>query len=52
MFANLKKKDPAVYELTQKELQRQRDTLALIASENYAPMEILEASASVLTNKY
>jgi glycine hydroxymethyltransferase len=52
MFANLKKKDPAVYELTQKELQRQRDTLALIASENYAPMEVLEASATVLTNKY
>src|SRR5512137_1306097 len=52
MFANLKKKDPAVYELAQKELTRQRNTLALIASENYAPMEVLEASASVLTNKY
>ncbi|MEM4272437.1 MAG: serine hydroxymethyltransferase, partial [Candidatus Bilamarchaeaceae archaeon] len=52
MFAHLKKKDPVVYELTQRELQRQRGTLALIASENYAPLEVLEASASVLTNKY
>lgn len=52
MLANLKKKDHAVYELVQKELQRQRDTLALIASENYTSMEVLEASGSILTNKY
>ncbi|MFP3949984.1 MAG: serine hydroxymethyltransferase [Candidatus Micrarchaeia archaeon] len=48
----LKEKDPEVFSLVEKELQRQKDTLDLIASENYAPKEVLEASGSVLTNKY
>ncbi len=51
-FMALKEKDPEVFSLVEQELQRQIDTLDLIASENYAPKEILEASASVLTNKY
>ncbi len=49
---SLKEKDPKIFSLVEKELERQIDTLDLIASENYAPKEILEASASVLTNKY
>lgn len=49
---SLKEKDPEVFLLVQKELQRQKDTINIIASENYAPREILEASGSVLTNKY
>ncbi len=49
---SLKEKDPEVFSLVEKELQRQKDTLDLIASENYAPKEVLEASGSVLTNKY
>ncbi|MBN2122230.1 serine hydroxymethyltransferase [Candidatus Micrarchaeota archaeon] len=48
----LKEKDPEVFSLIEKELQRQRDMVALIASENYAPEEVLEATGSVLTNKY
>ena len=49
---HLKQKDPEIFSLIQKETQRQKETLDLIASENYAPEEVLEASASVLTNKY
>jgi glycine hydroxymethyltransferase len=48
----LKEKDPEVFSLIEKELQRQKDMVDLIASENYAPQEVLEATGSVLTNKY
>ena len=48
----LKEKDPEVSSLIDKELKRQKDTLDLIASENYAPKDVLEATGSVLTNKY
>jgi len=48
----LKDADPEVYSLVRKELDRQKGTINLIASENYAPQEVLEATGSVLTNKY
>ncbi|MGH1343328.1 MAG: serine hydroxymethyltransferase [Nannocystales bacterium] len=44
--------DPQVAELIAREDTRQRDSLRLIASENYASRAVLEASASTLTNKY
>jgi glycine hydroxymethyltransferase len=44
--------DPEVAGLIAGEDQRQRDSLRLIASENYASRAVLEASASTLTNKY
>ena len=44
--------DPAVAELIQQELQRQRDRLELIASENFTSPAVLAAQGSVLTNKY
>ena len=44
--------DPEVYALTQKELQRQRDVLNLIPSENYASKAVLRACGSILNNKY
>lgn len=44
--------DPAVAELINKELQRQRDHLELIASENFTSAAVLAAQGSVLTNKY
>ncbi|MFV8756433.1 serine hydroxymethyltransferase [Nannocystaceae bacterium ST9] len=44
--------DPQVFELLQREDRRQRDSLRLIASENYASRAVLDASASTLTNKY
>ncbi|MCP3427038.1 serine hydroxymethyltransferase [Rothia sp. AR01] len=44
--------DPEVAEAIQNELGRQRNTLEMIASENFAPRAVLEAQGSVLTNKY
>ena len=44
--------DPEIAALIDQELGRQRDTLEMIASENFAPRGVLEAQGSVLTNKY
>jgi glycine hydroxymethyltransferase len=48
----LKSADSAVSELINQELQRQRDHLELIASENFTSAAVLAAQGSVLTNKY
>jgi glycine hydroxymethyltransferase len=50
--ASLAEVDPEVAAAVEGELQRQRDTLEMIASENFVPRAILEAVGSVLTNKY
>lgn len=44
--------DPVVADLIQQELQRQRDHLELIASENFTSAAVLAAQGSMLTNKY
>ncbi len=44
--------DPLVAEMVQNELQRQRQHLELIASENFTSPAVLAAQGSVLTNKY
>jgi glycine hydroxymethyltransferase len=44
--------DPQVAAIVQRELQRQRDHLELIASENFASPAVMAAQGSVLTNKY
>jgi glycine hydroxymethyltransferase len=44
--------DPEIAEVIAKELGRQRNTLEMIASENFVPRAVLEAQGSVLTNKY
>lgn len=44
--------DPAIAELINDELGRQRDHLELIASENFTSAAVLAAQGSVLTNKY
>jgi glycine hydroxymethyltransferase len=44
--------DPEVAEAIDHELDRQRRTLEMIASENFVPQSILECQGSVLTNKY
>lgn len=44
--------DPVVADLINSELQRQRDHLELIASENFTSAAVLAAQGSVLTNKY
>ncbi|MEO8262435.1 MAG: serine hydroxymethyltransferase, partial [Pseudolysinimonas sp.] len=50
--APLSEVDPEVAEALANELGRQRDTLEMIASENFVPRAVLEAQGSVLTNKY
>ncbi len=49
---HLKKTDPIVAEQIEKELERQQNTIELIASENCTSLAVMEASGSVLTNKY
>jgi glycine hydroxymethyltransferase len=44
--------DPQIAEVLDSELQRQRATLEMIASENFVPLAVLECQGSVLTNKY
>ncbi|GER23679.1 serine hydroxymethyltransferase [Zafaria cholistanensis] len=44
--------DPEIAAVLTDELGRQRNTLEMIASENFAPRAVLEAQGSVLTNKY
>ena len=48
----LKNTDPEIYKLLVKEERRQRDTIDLIASENYVSDAVLEAMGSILMNKY
>ena len=48
----LKKIDPEVFAAVEGELNRQRNKLELIASENIVSRAVLEAQGSVLTNKY
>jgi glycine hydroxymethyltransferase len=52
MCAPLAEIDPDIAELLDRELGRQRDTLEMIASENFAPRSVLQLQGSVLTNKY
>src|SRR4051794_6649810 len=44
--------DPEIAAVLANELNRQRSTLEMIASENFVPRAVLEATGSVLTNKY
>jgi glycine hydroxymethyltransferase len=44
--------DPEIARVLEQELDRQRGTLEMIASENFVPRAVLEAQGSVLTNKY
>jgi glycine hydroxymethyltransferase len=44
--------DPEIAELIQSEARRQRDKVRLIPSENYVSVAVLEATGSLLTNKY
>ncbi|GAA0441827.1 serine hydroxymethyltransferase [Streptomyces olivaceiscleroticus] len=44
--------DPEVAAAVDAELHRQQSTLEMIASENFAPLAVMEAQGSVLTNKY
>ena len=51
-YAHLMKADPELYASMARELERQRDHLELIASENFTSQAVMEAVGSHLTNKY
>ncbi|HDM08633.1 MAG TPA: serine hydroxymethyltransferase, partial [Candidatus Omnitrophica bacterium] len=52
LYQKIKEVDPEIYSLIIQELNRLRENLELIASENVVSTAVLEAAASVLTNKY
>lgn len=52
MLESIKNQDKEVYDSIIKEIDRQNNTLELIASENFVSQAVLEANGSVLTNKY
>ncbi|MBO6305245.1 MAG: serine hydroxymethyltransferase [Selenomonadaceae bacterium] len=51
-MTNLKDTDREIFDIIDKELNRQRTKLELIASENIVSRAVMEAQGSVLTNKY
>jgi len=51
-YNHIQQQDPAVWEIVEKEEKRQNEEIELIASENYVSPAVLEAMATVLTNKY
>ncbi len=52
MLEFLRKQDPQVADAIDLELNRQRDKIELIASENFVSRAVMEAMGTVLTNKY
>lgn len=51
-YKNLKNQDSEVMSAVRREMSRQENEMELIASENYVSRAVLEAMATVLTNKY
>ena len=52
MYPELEKNDPEIFAAVKAELNRQRNKLELIASENFTSLAVMQAQGSVLTNKY
>ncbi len=52
MLSHLSQQEPHIHEAIKQELQRQRNSLELIPSENFVSLAVLEALGSVFTNKY
>jgi len=48
----LSETDPELFEIIEKEKQRQRNSLVLIASENFTSQSVFDALGSVMSNKY
>ncbi|WP_444328357.1 serine hydroxymethyltransferase [Paratractidigestivibacter sp.] len=51
-FSNLSAQDPEIYSAIEAELRRERESIELIASENFTSLAVMEAMGSPLTNKY
>ena len=52
MSSNIERVDPEIYAAIENERRRQVEKIELIASENYTSAAVMEATGSVLTNKY
>jgi len=52
MTDEIRKIDPEVADLIEKEVERQRNKIELIASENFVSKAVMEATGTALTNKY
>ncbi|MBI3290773.1 serine hydroxymethyltransferase [Candidatus Falkowbacteria bacterium] len=52
LYQKLSQQDPEIADLIQKEINRQRQGLVMIPSENHASIPVLEAMGTVLSNKY
>ncbi|MCX6777396.1 MAG: serine hydroxymethyltransferase [Candidatus Micrarchaeota archaeon] len=51
-YSFVERKDPELAGALRRELKRQRETLGMIASENFCSMAVLEAQGSIACNKY
>jgi len=51
-YDKIKNTDPETYEYIKSELSRQQDGLEMIPSENFTSIAVMQASGSILTNKY
>ena len=51
-YKNLSLQDPELMQIINSESKRQAEEMEMIASENYVSKSVLEAMATVLTNKY
>lgn len=52
LYNNIMQRDKLIFDLINKEKQRQQSGIELIASENFTSPQVMEAMGSVLTNKY
>jgi len=51
-FDHIKKQDSDIFQAIQAEVERERFTLEMIASENFVSPAVLEAAGCTMTNKY
>ena len=51
-MSSLRQADPEIFQAIESEKKRHRETINLIASENYPSRAVFEAEASILTSKY
>lgn len=51
MLNKTKNSDPKLYQIVMNELARQKENIEMIASESTVPIEIMELSGSIFTNK-
>jgi len=52
LFEKIQTLDPTIHQIMQNELERQQKSIALIPSENFTSVSVLEALGSVMQNKY